>query len=167
MSTACLQWGNPYGYSYPRDKKIVLANNEYSKLVINFTTTACEPSTRSFLFEEIENVYIECKETGWDNNKKNPSSGITKETVAQAKEFANFISEIDKIPTVVPYSDGNIGLEWNIENNIIISVVFIPQKQSFIYSIITNELNEYGENLQTTENQNEFVRKISRILKNA
>lgn len=167
MSTACLQWGNPYIYQYPRDKKIVLPNNEYSKLVIKFTTTACEPSTRSFLFEEIENVYTECKDSGWDNDKKNPSIGISKETVAQAKEFANFILEVEKMPAVVPYTDGNIGLEWNIDNSIIISIVFIPEKQSFIYSIITDELNEYGENLQTTENQNEFVRKISRILKNA
>ena len=55
-----------------------------------------------------------------------------------------------------------MGFEWN-SNNILISIMFKPNN-SYVYSIITDTISDYGENKQNSKNQQDLLLRISDIL---
>ena len=127
----------------------------------NFITTEKVNSVRTTLSEEIDDIYNECNYDGWANSKQDKSYAIKYRSTVQAKEFANYIEDI-KQPNVIPFMNGYIGFEWNISNKII-SIVF-KDNGDYIYSIITDSINDYGENKQNTENQKALSSRIFKIL---
>ena len=55
-------------------------------------------------------------------------------------------------------------MEWNYEDKQI-DVMFLDN-DNFIYSIISDKINEHGENLFTKDTQLNFISRISTVLKN-
>lgn len=130
-------------------------------LTSSLVTTECANSVRTSLVEEIDNIYEKCQKDGWVNNKKEKSKGINYQSTLQAKEFASYIDDMEQ-PYVVPYSNGCMGFEWN-SNNILISIMFKPNN-SYVYSIITDTISDYGENKQNSKNQQDLLLRIADIL---
>ena len=163
--TACSisPWGiMPQFYSAkPSLVKAFVEPNLLNVLTSSLVTTECANSVRTALIEEIDKIYDECKEEGWANLKKEKSLPLSYKSTVQAKEFASYIEDLPQ-PYVIPYVNGCIGFEWNSCNKAI-SIIFKPEG-SYIYSIITNTLNDFGENTQNTANQRALFQRISQIL---
>lgn len=162
--TACSRsWGIPQTfYSYrPALIKTNIEPELLGKLTSSLVTTECVNSVKTSLTEEIDNIYKDCRQDGWVNNKKEKSLGINYNSALQAKEFASYIEDLDQ-PYVVPFTNGCIGFEWNI-NNKLISIMF-KAEGNYIYSIVSDTMNEYGENKQTIENQQNLLQRISQVL---
>ncbi len=162
--TACSRsWGIPQAfYSYrPALIKTNIEPELLDRLTSSLVTTECVNSVKTSLTEEIDSIYEDCKQDGWVNNKKEKSLGVNYDSTLQAKEFASYIEDMAQ-PYVVPFANGCIGFEWNI-NNKLISIMF-KAEGSYIYSIVTDTMNEYGENKQTIENQQNLLQRISQVL---
>lgn len=163
--TACpaYSWGMANQFCKPKPcvVKAFIEPELLDALTSSLITTECANSVRTSLTDEIDNIYEECKLDGWVNNKKEKSIGINYKSTVQAKEFANYIENIEQ-PYVVPYSNGCIGFDWIIDDKSI-SIMFKPEG-SYVYSIITNTISDYGENKQTSKNQMNLFQRISSIL---
>lgn len=144
-------------YSYEKD---YICNNYKS-----FQLTACDSTTRTMLLPEVEEVYHECRNNGWANSTREKSKGIIKSSYQDIQEFVSYLKDFEILPSVVPFKNGCLGLEWNHKDKTV-DIMFSGDNK-FIYSIITNDTNEYGENTQTEENQINFIKRISGILTNA
>lgn len=118
---------------------------------------------KTLILAKLEEIYKECRQEGWyeENNFMSPSMPLV--SVNQAKEFINYLDiNSNCIPSVVPYVDGYIGLEWNFED-VLISVIF--RKPSLIdYAIISKFGNDYGTETQDEINQKELVKKIKNLI---
>lgn len=162
--TACARsWGMQQAF-YPYRPAKIRTNIEpelLDRLTSSLVTTECVNSVKTSLVEEIDSIYENCKQDGWVNNKKEKSLGINYNSTLQAKEFASYIEDIEK-PYVIPFANGCIGFEWNV-NNKIISIMF-KSEGTYIYSIVADTRNEYGENKQTIENQQNLFQRISQVL---
>jgi len=139
----------------------VFIENNYKDYQLN----AVESTPRTVLSCEVDNVFNECKNDGWADNIKEKSKGIVNSSYLDIKEFVYYLKDFNILPNVVPYKNGCLGLEWNYEDKAI-AMMFIGNSK-YIYSIITDELNEYGENNQTEENQLNFIKRVSGLLKSA
>lgn len=163
--TACSTylWGlpQPFYYTKPVRFKTIIEPELLEELTSSLVTTECANSVRVSLNEEIDKIYEECKQNNWANSKEEQCIGMNYNSILQAKEFASYIEDMEQ-PYVVPYSNGCIGFEWNINNNLI-SVMFKPEG-SYIYSIITDTINDFGENKQNSKNQHDLLQRISNIL---
>jgi len=144
----------------------VTFGDEYVTYFFKFMTTAQrEKGIKSSLSDELNAISDKCKEDGWACDDNDSAKGISDVSVQQAQTFIEYIKNVPA-PFVVPYYDGDIGFEWNIKNNIVISIVFTGNDQ-FIFSIISPSGNVYGSKLQNAENQKEFMNTISKVLMNA
>lgn len=162
--TACARsWGIPQTFycARPANIKTNIEPELLYWLTSSLVTTECANSVKTSLTEEIDSIYKNCKQDGWVNNKKEKSLGINYSSTLQAKEFAGYIENLEQ-PYVVPFANGCIGFEWNV-NNKLISVMF-KSEGTYIYSIVTDTMNEYGENKQTIENQQNLFQRISQVL---
>ena len=139
----------------------IFIKNNYKSYQLN----AVRSTPRTILSSEIDNVYEECRYDGWTNDTKEKSKGIIYSSYINIKEFIYYLENFNLAPMVVPYKNGCLGLEWNKEDKTI-TMMFMGNNK-YIYSIITNSLNEYGENDQTEENQISIINRISGLLKNA
>ena len=167
MAQSCIKanWGRVY--SLPETKGIFLDAECYRSVMVKFgsATTKWELSLQEILHEDIDRVFEECKYEGWSYDENEPARELNAITVNQAKEFSKYLHKI-KTPKVIPYQSGNIGFEWNINNDIIISVIFNFEEQNqFIFSIITPETSECGTTKQNPHSQLEFAKRIMKELK--
>lgn len=148
----------------PFPRKINIEKDVYKEVNVVFTTTPTENSITTMLMAELEALFNDCSSDGWAYDRKTPAKKIAYSSVCQAKDFINYIDRVEK-PMVVPYFDGSVGFEWNVENKKIISVVFKEGKQ-FIFSLITDDINEYGENTQSIKTQQNLMERIAGLLNN-
>lgn len=155
---------NAWSVNNPFPKKINIEDSVYREVNVVFTTTPTEKSIKTRLAEELETLLIDCGSDGWAYDRKTPAKKISYLSARQAKDFINYIDEVEK-PMVVPYFDGSVGFEWNVENKKIISVVFKEGKH-FIFSLITDDVNEYGENTQNIKTQKDLIERITGLLNN-
>ncbi len=130
-----------------------------------YRLTEVESTPRTLLSPEIDAVFNECKNDGWADELKTKSKGILYSSYLNINEFAFYLKDVTIIPNVVPFKNGCLGFEWNY-NGACIAIVFCGNNR-YIYSIITDTINEYGENYQTETNQIDLIGRITRILKNA
>lgn len=158
---SCSLWAQ--SYSYPECNRFVIEADDIPKIVVSFNTTAEEGTLKANLYAELDKVYKECMTNDWAAEKKVISKSIDLDSYLQAKRFINYIPEIPS-PAVIPYYTGKLGLEWNIENKILIAIVFNTDN-TFMYSIITDEEQDCGQKLQTHDIQREFSDNLVRIFK--
>ena len=164
MACACplYNWGMSYtrsDYSFNS-----ITDIDYIKSFSrNSTLYPMKNSLRSILLMEIEKMYSDLQCQNWIEKLKHDYIDIKYKSYLQIKEFVHYIDKIELVPSIIPYANNCLGLEWNTKNKII-SVMF-KENNTFIYSIITDDLNEYGENNQTKINQLNFINRIYGILK--
>lgn len=161
MAQACCEYSFWWNKSKPSSFNI-----EEKDLVIltDFTTTTIEKSKATTLAEELYDIYSECCQEGWAYDGKHPAKAIVLSSVYQAQDFIDYIENIEK-PMVVPYFDGNVGFEWNIDNEKIISIVFKENKK-IIFSILTSDRSEFGEYSQNIIPQQSLANRICELLNN-
>ena len=160
MSACAYAWNSSYS-ACSFLNKLRLNADLLESFDSSFITTEQTNSIRTTLSADIDRVYEECKNDGWGNLRNEKFVGLNQLSAHHAKEFACYIENIQQ-PNVVPYSNGCIGFEWNSSEKII-SIMF-KENGNFVYSIITDSVNDYGENKQTSENQQNLLSRISSIL---
>lgn len=159
MAKSCCEYSSWWNYSKP-----VSFDFEEKELAILslFTTTTVEKSINNTLAEELGDLFDECCQDGWDYDGKHPAKAISPSSINYAIGFISFLENIEK-PMVVPYFDGSVGFEWNINNEIIITVVFKEDKK-MIFSVLTSDRSEYGEYKNNSINKQSLSNKICELL---
>ncbi len=131
----------------------------------NYRLIEVESTSRTILSPEIDAVFEECQKAVGVDDAKVKSESILYSSYLNMKEFAFYLKNLNVLPNVIPFKNDCLGFEWNY-NNISIVIVFCGNNK-YIYSIITDTINDYGENYQTEINQLNFIDRISGILKSA
>lgn len=112
---------------------------------------------------ELDRIYAECKEDGWVEQDDTPATGISLESINQAKEFLRYL-DLENTPYVVPYDTGDVGFEWHIEDKF--ACVIFNSLDELSYTITTPLENYYGTCKQNYQNQTKVASRLSTMLEN-
>lgn len=152
----------------PRTTKAVLVSyiEQYSDITFDFifkrqSTTEID-NTQIGLYEELEQIYNNCKEDGWEIEDDYPSKGVIKESYEQAKRFIAYINNNTPVPNMDAYFNGLIGFTWDSEKASV-SLMF-KTNSTFTYSIVNDSTKQFVAAKQTKETQNEFIKKLIEVL---
>ena len=151
--------------AYSINTDFAVEKDDYIPFKVQYTTTYIKGSLPDILCSELDDIYQECQMDNWAKNKKEKSIAISIDTYIQAKRFIENMPEMIA-PVVSPLYTGKIGLEWNV-NNEVLAIVVINGDYTFTYSILSNESNDYGKKKQTKDIQLEFLIHLSEVLNNA
>ena len=113
------------------------------------------------VYEELDRIYAECKEDGWVEQDDIPATGISLESINQAKEFLRYV-DLEITPYVVPYDNGDVGFEWHIDDRL--ACVNFKDDNQFSYAIVTPVENYYGTSEQNYQNQMKVANRLSIML---
>lgn len=113
------------------------------------------------VYEELDRIYIECKEDGWTEQDNVPATGISLESINQAKEFLRYV-DLENTPYVVPYDSGHVGFDWHIDDKL--ACVIFNNPDEFSYAVTTSLENYYGTCKQNYQNQIKVASRLSMML---
>ncbi len=140
-----------YGTSYNVNNfgKFIFQEGDFPAIKVSFATSELDSSVMN-LAAEIDKIFNECddKESILDS-------------YFQANKFLKYLDYIES-PNVLLCDDNYLAFTWD-NLNVAASVVF-RSNNTFTYSIVTKDSNDFGVITQTVENQRNFVERLSEVL---
>lgn len=131
--------------------KFTFQEKDFPAIRVSFVTSELDSSVMN-LSAEIDKIYNECD----DEIKES-----VLDSYFQAKKFLKYLNYIES-PNVLLSDDNYLAFTWDTFN-VAVSVVF-RSNNTFTYSIVTKDSNDFGVITQTVENQRNFVERLSEVL---